>query len=344
MRVCIIKTYGLGGVVRTTSLVPALKRRCGDCSIDWVADQSSLPLVELHPGIDRILTVEAINAQGSLSEDYDWVISLDDIPAPCRAASQLITAKRSGAFARPDGTIEYTHDLEPWFGMGRLRLDTRGGMLAANQLRAVNRRTYGEILYECLGLDLPIDRPQIHLSRSDHMLAEESLAQAGVAHAQPLVALNASAGPRWERKKISEGQAAAMCRTLVEQYHATVLLTGGADEIDRNRAIRALACSDRVVLAPTVPVRSFCACLEHCQLVISTDSFALHAAIAMSTPVVGFFGPTGAAEIEFFGRGSAVTTPLECRTCWLRECSIEPSCSEVQVSDLVLAAAKRYLT
>jgi heptosyltransferase-2 len=120
---------------------------------------------------------------------------------------------------------------------------------------------------------------------------------------------------------------------------------GGPAERDRNRRIVAAASRRDVVAAPTdLEHLDFTALIDQCDLLVTSDSLALHLGVARARPVVAFFGPTSAAEIDLYGRGEKVVTRLDCRCCYLSDCPVRPHCMQsLSVQDLV-GAVDRWLT
>ena len=91
----------------------------------------------------------------------------------------------------------------------------------------------------------------------------------------------------------------------------TFLVLGGRDEADRNRAIlaelRDANASAHVVDGDTRnSLLEFAGLISLCDLLISSDSMALHMGIALNRKIVSFFAPTSAAEIELYGLGEKV--------------------------------------
>jgi ADP-heptose:LPS heptosyltransferase len=62
--------------------------------------------------------------------------------------------------------------------------------------------------------------------------------------------------------------------------------------------------------------------------VVTGDTTALHLAIALKKKVLAIFGPTCAQEIELYGRGEKIVSPLSCAPCYRRSCSVVPNCME----------------
>jgi len=62
--------------------------------------------------------------------------------------------------------------------------------------------------------------------------------------------------------------------------------------------------------------------------VVTGDTTALHLAIGLKKRVLALFGPTCAQEIELYGRGEKIISPLSCVPCYRRSCSVLPNCME----------------
>jgi len=68
---------------------------------------------------------------------------------------------------------------------------------------------------------------------------------------------------------------------------------------------------------------------------------AMHIGIALHRPVIAFFGPTSDAEIDVFGLGEKIVTPLSCRRCYLAYCNVRPHCMEsISVSEIYNAVSR----
>ena len=81
-----------------------------------------------------------------------------------------------------------------------------------------------------------------------------------------------------------------------------------------------------------------------CDLVVTGDTLGMHLAIGAAVPVVVLFGSTCPQEIELYGRGEKVVTPISCHPCYRKECDITPSCQDLIAVDVVHAACRRVLS
>ena len=106
-------------------------------------------------------------------------------------------------------------------------------------------------------------------------------------------------------------------------------------------AIRALAGDAIVDLDADFPLPTFAGVVAACDLVVTGDTLGMHLAIAGRVPVVALFGSTCATEIELYGRGEKIVTPIDCHPCYRRSCDIRPSCQDLIEPDTVHAAVMR---
>lgn len=346
-RILVIKTAALGDVLRTTSILPGLHARHGDAAVTWLTTPAARPLVEHHPGVHEVLSVDPrdLDAVAALTAalataSWQWVLSLDDEAPLCRLARALPSARLSGAFEATPGTLAYTDDVAPWFDMGLL---SRLGKAHADRLKVENTRSHPAIFAAMLGI--AEGRPELPLPEAARDRAA-TFADAHALHAAgAVVGLNTGAGGRWRSKGLPVERVVELTARLHAALHgrATFLLLGGPEEHDRNVAIAhgvaALPHGVRLVDAGTAhALLDFAALIDRCDLLVSSDSLALHMALARRRRVVAFFAPTSAAEIELWGLGEKVVSTAS------DYCSYRPDAdNSTLTADRIAAACMRVL-
>lgn len=87
----------------------------------------------------------------------------------------------------------------------------------------------------------------------------------------------------------------------------TLVLFGAGDDRRRNEALAARVADgpmrQKIVVADTdASLMTLAGYISRMNLMISSDSLAMHLAIAQGVPTLVFFAPTSAAEIDSFGR------------------------------------------
>lgn len=322
-RILILKTGALGDVLRTTSILPGLHARYPDAAITWVTAPAARPLVARHPLVRDVHCVSPKDAQAvaALAEPlggvvWDRLLSFDDEEPLCALASTLEARQVSGAYMRDDGARAYTEDVGPWFDMGLLSVH---GKERADELKVQNMRTHPAIFAEMLGIEM--GRPELPLPEEELAYAARFAAEHGLRARGRVVGLNTGAGGRWKTKEMPLDEVVELARELHVAClgEVTFLVLGGPDEAERNAQILARLAA----LEPPVPavdgrtdngLERFGALIDLCDLLIVSDSMALHVALARDVRVVSFFAPTSAEEIELYGLGEKVvsTAPDYC--------------------------------
>ncbi len=142
MNTLILKLGATGDVVRTT---PLLKHLAGEVS--WVAADKNVPLLT---GLAKTLrSVPWEQRERFCDREYDLVINLEDTLEAAQFLPRLKFKKLFGAYAKPNGTLDYTDDAGGWFD---LSLISRFGKATADRLKLENRKTYQDLIFSGLGL------------------------------------------------------------------------------------------------------------------------------------------------------------------------------------------------
>jgi heptosyltransferase-2 len=314
----VIKTGALGDVVRTTSILPGLAQKHPGLRVTWLTASGAVELVQGHRLVARAIGVVPADERSLAAAErelgrtrWERVLSLDDEAPLCALASRLggpaEEGRLSGAYLDRDGRRRYTADVAPWFDMGLL---SRHGKREADRLKLVNRDSHPAIFARMLGIEM--GEPELVLPPESLDFARDLARRTELRGRGPVIALNTGAGGRWESKKLPEERTVELAAELARaRAGATFLLCGGPDEAERNARIgRGLdARKLRWVDAGTRnTLLRFAALLGLADLVITSDSLALHLAITQRVPILAFFAPTPAHEIELYGRGETVAS------------------------------------
>jgi heptosyltransferase-2 len=334
-KILIIKTAALGDVLRTTSILPGLHKRYPGCEITWVASAAAASLVapnqlnaghnlvsELirHPTPELPIISNHLPVVEAGKSPWDRVLSFDDESDLCQIAFEQAGGQAgveagilSGAYQNESGGLTYTADTAAWFDMG---LISKFGKQRADELKIENTRSHPEIYAEMLGIEM--GKPSIFLSKPALDFAREFSRRTGLHGSFPVIGFNTGAGGRWESKKLSVDQTVEIAVELHRKLEGaeTILLLGGPEEAERNaEIIERVGDGARVVDAGTHnTIHHFAALVDRLDLLLTSDSLALHMGVARDVPVVAFFAPTSAAEIDLYGCGEKVvsTSPDYC--------------------------------
>jgi len=293
--ILIVKHGALGDVVRTSWLLPGLHDRFGPATrVDWLTAPGAADLLRFNPFVERVLTTAT-----RLRPRYGWVLSLDDEQHAIEAASSVNCERLSGALLR-DGRHDYTEDVAPWFDMGLL---SRLGKTRADAIKVENTASHSALFGSMLSV--PITHATFFNSSSREARWKSALRRGSDG---AVFGINPFAGGRWPAKALPASALSELLQHLLGDPALGVGRIALFSE-ERARAEALLAgfparLASRIVVPDTSEsTLELAAAIRALDYLVTTDSLALHLAVAQSVPSLSFYAPTSAAEIETFGTG-----------------------------------------
>lgn len=328
-RILIIKLASAGDVLRTTSLLAALRKKYPACHISWLVKSPAQELLGTNPLIDRLLVYGLDIFLLLKVESFDLVISLDKAIEAVSLATLIKADKKYGFGLNEEGKI-YPFNKESGYSF-MLGLD--------NDLKFYkNQKTYQEMIFEISGLNYKNEEYELMLGSreldfADNLFRKNNLNGNGV-----VIGINTGAGTIFANKHLSFKKTVELIRLLKKQIKAKILLLGGPLEKELNRLITARAGSGVINGGCENTLKEFSALVNKCSVVITADTLALHIAIALKRPVVAYFGPTCHQEIDFYNRGIKIVTDSACAPCYRNQCDKLSTCMDnVNLGQIVKA-------
>ena len=144
---------------------------------------------------------------------------------------------------------------------------------------------------------------------------------------------------RWHAARFAE-----LARRLGEDLGAIPVFFGSKDEAPLAESLLPDAGTFAFSLAGKTSLADFMSVIPGCDLYITNDTGAMHAAAALGVPTLAIFGPTDEQATRPLGaRVHLVVGEADCRPCLLRHCPIDHRCmNSVSVED-VFDAARQLL-
>jgi heptosyltransferase-2 len=314
-RLLLIKLGAPGDVLRTTALLPGIRRKWPNCELTWLTREDAAELLLHLDSIDRIVSVESEGIDQIRGETFDLCLNLDNEPLASSIANQIQSREKRGYILDTRGcVIAANPEAGPWLRMA-----------CFDRIKKENRSTYQEHMRRIVGIPSdPIDPIQIDLTDKEKEFADVRLHDLGIKEAKP-IAFNTGAGSRWLTKRWPMESFLELSLLLAESSMDRILLLGGPQE-DKENQLLAAERPDRFVYPGVLPLRRFMAMVARCGLLVTADTLALHVGLGANVPTVVLFGPTSATEIEGTGPLLKVTPPIECECYYRQECSRTTSC------------------
>jgi heptosyltransferase-2 len=320
-RILIINLDAMGNVLVTTALLPAIKRKYPVSHISWITLKNAAPLLANNPYLDRVYVwePEAWMVLGQMQ--FDVALNVDKSARSCAFAGIVQAKQKLGFGLNRQGVIV------------PLNKEARGNYILGldDHLKfRVNKKPDGQILCETFRLKFENDEYVLNLSAEEMEFCLRYRNEQGIRDDEVVVGLNTGCSELYPNKKLRIDQHVELVRLLEGIPGVRVALVGGPEDTLRNAEI-ARQVNGAVLSTPTNEgLRRGLCYLNICDLVISGDSFGLHAAIGLKKQVIAWFGVTSAAEIDVFDRGDKlVPEGLHCSPCWKRECPYNLECIDM---------------
>ena len=305
--VLIINLDGLGDVLRTTALLPVIRREVPGSRITWLTSPRACELLQGHPDLDEVVPLRFESLLALEARVFDLLLSVDKGGVGGGLAMRIRARERRGFGVDEHGAIV---PLGPAaLPLYRLGLD--------DHLKfRVNQRTEPHLLAEALGFTYRRDPYRLYLQEDERVGPPRR------------VGFNTGCSPLYPLKRLPLGVQEAAIRLLAPHLEEPVLLLGGPEDRARNREL-ARRLGPMVEETPTdAGLRVGAAHVGRCQVVVTGDSLGMHLAIALQRHVVVWFGLTCPQEIDVYQRGVKVLADVDCAPCWRRQCENTPLCRE----------------
>lgn len=316
--ILMIKLDALGDVLRTTSVLPALRRQYGPCHITWLTSEAALDLFTGNGLVDRVISTSDDYLAALLSRTFDVVINPDASPRSCEIATLPRARAGFGYRLGPEGAaIALNRAADRWLEMG-----------GSDLLKRANTRSYQSILHEICDVDPAGQHIVLGLTPAEAAARNVLAGEIGIDPRRPVVGLNTGAGARWRHKKWRAEGFVELIEMILDGSRAQVVLLGGELENERNTLIKS-AFGHRVRNPASKGIRSLVRMVDLCDTVVTGDTLALHVALGLGKRVVALFGPTSAAEIDMYGLGAKIVSPVDCVCCYLSDCDRQPGCMDL---------------
>lgn len=138
---------------------------------------------------------------------------------------------------------------------------------------------------------------------------------------------------------------AAVGDALAQAFDATIVLTGGPEELETARQVEELMVTRPLNLAGLTTLGGLAALISRADLLIGNDTGPAHLADALKTPSVTIFGPADPDRWASLDRSlhRVVRCPVGCNPCANWECPIDHRCLRLISAELVTDMARSAL-
>lgn len=312
-KILVIRLDDIGDVILATPVIRNLKEAFRDASLDILVKSSTAEIVENHPCVDRIWTLDPfwmrtakptrLSMMWDLVHDlrqqrYDLALELRGNPFNIVLVALSGSRWRVGFGAQGLGFL--LTSVVPYDDSARHEIERNLDLLRA--------------------LELPVlfNKPELFLSYTARLEAEDFLLKHNLLRQSSIVCVHP--GAPWLPKRWPQERFALLANTLVERYLAGIVMIGTHSEARLCAGIRELVSSknrDQVVIASgLLSLPGSAALIQRANLFIGNDSGPMHIAQALGTETIALFGPqTPDSFGPYQSSATAIYKKVACSPC-----------------------------
>ena len=323
-KILVVNLDAMGNVLVTTSLLPALKEKYPSSAIFWITLRNAAPLLENNPFLDRVYVWEPESRLVLQHMEFDLVLNADKSQRSCAFTNSLHSREKLGFGLNKNGQIIPLNKEAHYNYLLGLDDDLKF---------RVNQKTVQQIQSEQFKLKYKRREYTLELSNEEKEFCETYKRENGLESGTLIVGFNTGCSELYPNKKMTVDQHVELIERLSGISGIRLLLVGGPEDTQRNAEIMR-SVGGKVHNTPTTEgVRRGLCYINLCDVIVSGDSFGMHAAIGLKKYVIVWFGVSCPVEIDLYDRGvKLIPEGLECSPCWKRSCPYNLEC--IQMIDL----------
>ena len=297
-KILIIKLGALGDVVRTLPVLKAIKQKYPDSTINWITKPNAKDIVDSSPYVDKTITTDEIKNQEH-TEKYNLLYNFD-IDEEATSLAQEIKSDIKKGFCSDEGFASAFNFPAEYY------LNT----LFDDKLKKQNKKTYQQMMFDAAELVYEKQHHPIHLSKENIKYAESYFNENNIPK-KNLLGIHMGAGSRWASKKWHKH----MLVDFIKKAHRegyNILLFGGPNEKQEHEKIYEELKKQGIKIYinnPSGTIKQFASLVNLCNIMICSDSLALHISLSLNKPTIALFFCTSPHEVEDYGLLKKIISP-----------------------------------
>jgi len=306
VNILVIKQTSLGDVLHSTGHIRTIRENFPDSRITLLTATSSYDIYRHNPNIDDVILFERYRVKSDWYKHPLWAIQhISDVMRQVRSCDYDVAIDLQGRLK----SVIFLYAAKAkrkivkgnWWGLDGFR---------QRELHAI--REMDEVLNKA-GLVVNDTHMELHVSSVERQKVKQLLTEINPGN-KKLVIL--SPFTRWPGKNWPLDHFAQFAKNLSEDMRA--VFTGSDTD---GAPIQKLLDSDSVLgvnLAGKLSLLEFAELVKQSSALLTGDSFPMHVAGAMGTPVIAVFGPTDEGRVGPVGRNAIVLRADDCDRCYRR--------------------------
>lgn len=335
-RICIVSLEAMGAVLRSTCLLPAIRRKYKNAHITWITYKNAVPLLQNNPEIDRLIYVSAETNALYSHLKFDVLFAVDKSMEAGALAESIQSNIKFGFGLNTWGGIKpFTEDAQYQFDIG---LD--------DELKfRINQKPETQQITESMGMRWERDPYILHLTESEKAQSAEWRKQINP-NGERVIGYNTGCSLLYPNKKMTIEKSIEIIAEWRANFPSDIVaLYGGPEDEERQAAMKAAFAHDvNVVNTPTRGgLRNGIVWMNTADLILSGCSLGMHIAIGLQKKVIAWFGVSCIQEVDLYEKGIKIQSPISCSPCWKKQCDVETKCyDKMTVSSIIDATSRLF--
>jgi heptosyltransferase-2 len=340
-RIAIVSLEAMGAVLRSTCLLPAIKRRYPQSHITWITLAQNNALLAHNPYIDRLLIVNDTHQALLRYLHFDILYAVDKSLAAGALAEEISAEKKYGFGLTRQGVIRPLNpEAQYQYDVG---LD--------DELKFFrNQKPETQQLTESMGLGW--ERDPYVLALTEEEKAEVATRRARMRASVPtglrgIIGYNTGCSELFPYKKFTISRGIELIGRWRRNFpeHAIALLGGGALDQQRQAEMKAAFADDPLVINTPCSegLRSGILWEATADMIFTGCTLGMHIAIALEKKILAWFGVSCAQEVDLYERGIKLQAEVGCAPCWKKRCEREVKCFDKVNLDQAVEATGRLM-
>jgi len=322
--ILIVKTSAIGDIIHTFPVVEYLSKSFPDAKIDWVVEKGCYGLVNAHPNVDTVLSIDTKNWKERLS-----IASLFQI----KDSYQKISEKKYDVLFDLQGNIKSGFitsfaSAKYKVGFGKGSVHEMPNLLATRtrfqvELNQNVRLRYLELVQQFFGDERPFELQGVKLRLLPEEKAKKNEIISSFAKEGPLIMV--CFGSKWSSKRLDEKTLVEFLKRVYGQLNPFfVFVFGNIEEQHVANSLHAEFPRSKTLGQITLPLWQ--SLMYEMDAVIAMDSAALHLCGTTTTPSFSVFGPSSSLIYKPLGNHHSLqgTCPYDKK--FVDRCPILRSC------------------
>lgn len=331
-RVLIVSLEAMGAVIRSTVLLPAIKRAYPRSHITWITLKNTKALLDNNPYIDRILLADTTQINAVYRLQFDLLFAVDKSIEAGAIAERINAREKRGFGLNHDGVIvPFNTEASYQYDVG---LD--------DQLKFfINQKPETQQITESMALKWERDPYILELTANEKAEVERRRLSISPEGSKGLIGYNTGCSLLFPYKKFTVQRAIETVSAWRKSFPEWgVALLGGPEDTDRQREMKEHFANDPFVIntSTTDGLRSGVLWMDATDIVLSGCSLGLHIALGLKKAVICWFGVSCIQEIDVYDRGIKIQSDVSCSPCWKKACDMPVKCFDQVTPDLVMKA------